>query len=184
VAAATPTAPAPTARAGAPSIEAVAAPATGAAAAVALARRPEPDVDPDPDPEPELQPVAAAAPEDRALELETLIARWPAVLDTIRTQNALLGAVVEGARPVALADGKLTLAFPADASFLRKKAEEAANREAVSAALRTATGHALALGYELRDADPEHSAPPSEQEWIARLVAEFGAEELEPDSHH
>jgi DNA polymerase-3 subunit gamma/tau len=181
-AAAAPAAPPPqAARTAAAGPEAVAAPATGAAAAVALAPRPEPEAEPEP--EPELQPVAAAAPRgDIALELETLISQWPAVLDTIRTRNALLAAVVEDARPVALADGRLTLAFPGDASFLRKKAEEAANREAVAAALRTATGHALALSYELRDADPEHAAPSSEQEWIARLVAEFGAEELDSES--
>jgi DNA polymerase-3 subunit gamma/tau len=181
-AAAAPAAPAPpsqAARTGAASSESVPTPATGAAAAFALAPRPEPEVEPEPqpEPEPEPQPVAAAA-----LELETLVAQWPVVLDTIRTRNALLAAVVEDARPVALADGRLTLAFPGDASFLRKKAEEAANREAVSAALRTATGHALALSYELRDADPEHAAPSSEQEWIARLVAEFGAEELDSES--
>ena len=94
----------------------------------------------------------------------------------------MLAAVVEDARPVSLTDGMLTLAFPDGASFLRKKAEEAHNREAVAAALQATTGHALMLTYELREAEPGEATPVSEEEWIARLVAEFGAEELEPEA--
>jgi DNA polymerase-3 subunit gamma/tau len=152
-------------------VEAAAQPAAGAATAVALA---EPEPEPEPAPEPEPPPAA--------LELETLIALWPAALDVIRERNGMLAAVVEDARPVSLADGRLTLAFPDGASFLRKKAEEAHNREAVAAALQATTGHALMLAYELREAEPGEATPVSEAEWIARLVAEFGAEELEPEA--
>jgi DNA polymerase III subunit gamma/tau len=161
-------APAPTgAQAVARAVESVAQPAAGAATAVALA---------EPEPEPGLEPQPAA------LELETLIALWPAALDLVRERNGMLAAVVADARPVSLADGRLTLAFPDGASFLRKKAEEAHNREAVAAALRATTGHALILSYELREAEPGEATPASEEEWIARLVAEFGAEELEPEA--
>jgi DNA polymerase-3 subunit gamma/tau len=158
--------PAPSgAQAVARAVEAVAQPAAGVATAVALA---EPEPGPDPEP--------------AALELETLIALWPAALDLIRERNGMLAAVVEDARPLSLSDGRLTLAFPDGASFLRKKAEEAHNREAVSEALRATTGHALMLAYELRPAEPGEAPPASEEEWIARLVAEFGAEELEPEA--
>jgi len=71
------------------------------------------------------------------------------VLDTVRASNAMLGAVVDAARPVELAGNRLVLAFGADAAFLRKKAEERATRSALTEAVRAVTGHALTFSYEL-----------------------------------
>ena len=42
------------------------------------------------------------------------------------------------------------LAFGEDAAFVRRKAEERANRAALSEAVRTVTGHVVTLSYELR----------------------------------
>ena len=144
-------------------VEAAAQPVAAVATAVALA---EPAPQPDP----------------ATVELETVVALWPAVLEMIREGNGMLAAVVADARPVAISDGRLTLAFPANASFLRKKAEENANREAVTASVQATIGQPLTLAYELREVEEGESAPASEEEWIARLVAEFGAEELEPET--
>ena len=43
----------------------------------------------------------------------------------------MLGAVVDDARPVELDGDRLVLAFGEDAAFLRRKAEERANRGAL-----------------------------------------------------
>ena len=72
---------------------------------------------------------------------------------------------------------RLTVAFPPDAAFVKKKAE--ANRELVQRALRGLTGHSLAVTYELReDALPAGPALLGEDELIERLRAEFAAEEV------
>jgi DNA polymerase-3 subunit gamma/tau len=113
------------------------------------------------------------------LTLEALVGLWPDVLDTVRAANAMLGAVVDDARPVELAGNRLVLAFGEDAAFLRKKAEERATRSALTEAVRAVTGHALTFSYELREGQgPPAPQPLSEDELVARLKDEFDAEEL------
>jgi DNA polymerase-3 subunit gamma/tau len=113
------------------------------------------------------------------LTFERLVGLWPDVLDTVRAANAMLGAVVDDARPVELAGNRLVLAFGEDAAFLRKKAEERATRSALSEAVRAVTGHALTFSYELREGQgPTQPQPLSEDELVARLKDEFDAEEL------
>ena len=121
----------------------------------------------------------AAAPADSSLSFERLVGVWPDVLDTVRAGNAMLGAVVDVARPVELAGDRLVLAFGEDDPFLRQKAEERATRNALAEAVRAVTGHALTFTYELRAG--QGSPPPqalSEDQLVARLKDEFGAEEL------
>jgi hypothetical protein len=107
---------------------------------------------------------------------------WPAVVDLVRAQNALLGALIEEAEPVALDGEDLTVAFAASAPFLKKKAEDARNRAAVTAALQDLTGTRWRLSYELRGEAGAPGGPAtrsgSEEEWVQRLVEEFDAEEL------
>ena len=101
------------------------------------------------------------------------------MLDTVRAANAMLGAVVDDARPVELDGDRLVLAFGEDAAFLRRKAEERANRGALGEPLRAVTGHALTLSYELREGDGAATPQPlSEDELVARLLDEFDAEVL------
>jgi DNA polymerase III subunit gamma/tau len=125
------------------------------------------------------QPQGPAAAGPEALSLERLVGLWPDVLDTVRAANAMLGAVVDDARPVELAGSCLVLAFGEDAAFLRKKAEERATRSALTEAVRAVTGHALTFSYELREGQgPRQPQPLSEDELVARLKDEFDAEEL------
>ena len=42
---------------------------------------------------------------------------WPAVVELVRAEHALLGAVIADARPVALDGEELTLAFASTAQF-------------------------------------------------------------------
>jgi DNA polymerase III subunit gamma/tau len=122
--------------------------------------------------------VNGSGEEDRGgLTIEGLRRQWPAVLDTVKASNPMLGAVVDEARPVELEGDRLVLAFAEDAVFQCRKAEERANRAALSEAMRAVTGCTLTLSYELRPGDaPERPASLSEDELVARLLAEFGAE--------
>jgi DNA polymerase III subunit gamma/tau len=124
------------------------------------------------------EPEADAAPAPSAsLELEQLEAVWPAVAAAVTEENGMLGAALGAARPMALEADRLTVAFPADAAFVKKKAE--ANRELVQQAVRGLTGRSLAIAYELReDATPAGPALLAEEELIERLRAEFAAEEV------
>ncbi len=95
----------------------------------------------------------------------------------------MVGALLAEARPVALAEGRLTVAFPESAAFSKKKAE--ANRPLLQAALRGMTGCSLTVAYELRGTGEDDPAPPvsrlSEEELLDRLKRDFGAEEVFDD---
>ena len=88
----------------------------------------------------------------------------------------MLGAALGAGRPVTIEADRLTVAFPPDAAFVKKKAE--ANRELVQRAVRGLTGHTLAVAYELREDAADGPQLLEEEELIARLRAEFAAEEV------
>jgi hypothetical protein len=111
---------------------------------------------------------------------------WPAVIDLLNQQNQLLASSLAAARPVALSNDALTLAFPTDKRFHLRKAEQDENRRATVDALRSFVGTALVLRYELRD-EPEPADPAAEpgglshDELVKRLVEEFDAQEVLDD---
>jgi DNA polymerase-3 subunit gamma/tau len=128
----------------------------------------------------------AAAPQkpDGPLELQTVAACWPAVIDVVRAENQMLAALLTDARPVALDDQDVTVAFPAGKAFLKRKAEQDDYRRATTEALRAVVGTPLVLRYELRDepAEPEpEAAGLSHEELVKRLVEEFDAQEVLDD---
>jgi DNA polymerase-3 subunit gamma/tau len=148
--------------AAAPAPPAPARSASGAGPVAAVAAEPEAEADP--------VPVGA-------VELEQLQAIWPAVGEAVTQENAMLGAALGAARPVTVEGERLTVAFPPDAAFVKKKAE--ANRDVVQRVLRGLTGHSLLVAYELReDAMPAGPQLLGEVELIERLRAEFAAEEV------
>jgi DNA polymerase-3 subunit gamma/tau len=119
---------------------------------------------------------------DSPLALEVAIASWPAVVDVVKGGNAMLAALLADARPMAVGDHTLTVGFPAGADFLKRKAEQEDHRRVAADALRTITGHALALRYELRDdqlKDDSAGEPAlSGEELVRRFLEEFDAEEI------
>ncbi len=157
------------------------APAASAAAAAPVAPPAEPIAAPavtavDP---------PAASPSSDAIAVAELRSMWPAVLDLVRGENALLAAVIADAQPVELAGEELTVAFAPSAAFLKKKAEDGANRTAVAEALRQVTGRRLRPSYELRELleqDGGAVVTLSEEELVARFMSEFDAEELPDDA--
>ena len=128
-----------------------------------------------------VEPQAEQAPQAvGAVELDQLKALWPAVAEAVTRDNGMLGAAIGAAAPIAVEADRLTIAFPTDAAFVKKKAE--ANRDLVIAAVRGLTGHSLALAFELSDeAAPPGPATLDQDQLIARLRAEFAAEEVFDD---
>lgn len=149
-----------------------AAPVNTAAAALAQAAVTEPAA--------EVATSTQAPPAAR--DLESVCAVWPAVVELVRAEHSLLGAVICEARPVAVDGDDLTLAFASSAQFLKKKAEDPNYRAAVSEALRSIAGGRWRLSYELSDelagGGRPGSSQHSEEEWVARFMQEFDAEEV------
>jgi DNA polymerase-3 subunit gamma/tau len=139
---------------------------------------PTPAATPEP-PAPAPKPPAPST----ALGLETAVSSWPAVLDLVRGENPMLAGALAAARPVAVAERELTLAFPGGASFLKRKAEQDDYRRVAAEALKTVTGHKMAFRFELRDdePEPEPTGEPalSGEELVRRFMEEFDAEELD-----
>jgi DNA polymerase-3 subunit gamma/tau len=193
VAAPAPAAAAPADAAESPAATAAPAPASSAPLPAPPASRPSPPpvaaTQPAaPEPAAPQQPPAPSAavadpgPGAPARDLESVRAVWPAVVDLVRSENGLLGALIAEAQPVAVNDDDLTLAFAETAQFLKKKAEDPANRVTVGEALRSLTGSRWRLSYELREqAAGEQGAEVvghSEEEWVRRFMDEFDAEEI------
>src|SRR4051794_81538 len=109
--------------------------ATAAATAVATAQ-PEEELEPEPEP----APVGD-------IDLERLRSLWPAVVDEVCKGNQMVGAFLKEARPTQLAGGRLTVCFAPGAGFSKKKVES--NRPLVQGAVRTLTGAALNVSFEL-----------------------------------
>jgi DNA polymerase-3 subunit gamma/tau len=130
--------------------------------------------------------VAVVEPDEPAgeasveLSLDAFAEVWPAVLESIAAESPMLAAMLSEARPTALADQDLTLAWPESASFSKRQAEEPAKRELIAQSIRAVTGASLRLAYEL---GAEHEAPAariSDDELVERFKREFEAEELPP----
>jgi DNA polymerase III subunit gamma/tau len=116
-----------------------------------------------------------------ASDLDSL---WPAVHESVKAEHGLLGAVLNEAVPAVLTDTELTLAFAPSAAFLKRKAEDPANRAVMIDTLQRLTGRRYRISFELREdlaAQEQNGGVPTEEEIVARLVAELDAEELPED---
>lgn len=143
------------------------------------------------DPQPQVEAEAVAVPPAPApvpavgMTLGDLLDVWPAVLDGVRERHALCAGLLSTARPVAMDADVLTVAFPQDQEFLRRKADDPAMRACVSEALRAVTGMSPQISYELRDLTDAAAegaaaaaAPLPGPEFIDKLMAAFDAEEI------
>jgi DNA polymerase-3 subunit gamma/tau len=124
------------------------------------------------------------------LSFDTFSDSWPAVIDSLRSTKPMLAAALDDAAPAALAGDGLTIAWPESSGFLKRIAEDPANRDLIVKAIRSVTGTSLRLAYELRAAgDPvpagatsaTASPPLSDEDLVQRFKDEFDAEELPPE---
>ena len=126
----------------------------------------------------------APTPSEPALELslDAFADMWPAVIESLEDEYALLAALLREATPLELTADGLTLAWPESAAFSKRQAEDPAKRELLAESIRAVTGASLRLAFELR-AD-EEVAPAGEtvdeDELVDRFKREFSAVEEPP----
>jgi DNA polymerase III subunit gamma/tau len=148
-------------------------------------------LDASPDPAAPAEPALDASPDPGApadpggphleLSLEAFEELWPAVLESLEGESPRVAGLLRQAKPAALADHELTLAWPASAAFSKRQAEEPAKRELIARSIRAVTGASLKLSHELRaDHEVAAAATLTDDELVARFKAEFDAEEMPP----
>jgi hypothetical protein len=138
-----------------------------------------------------LQPATAdngASVSGPSTDVSDMARMWPAVIELVRGGNAMLGVLLESARPQSISERELVLAFPPEAAFYKRKAEQDDYRRTTAEAVRNVTGMALALRYELAEVQPHAGEdavaevkPMSDEELVQRFMDEFGAEEILED---
>jgi DNA polymerase III subunit gamma/tau len=133
-------------------------------------------------------PSPSAGPAGQGIQALDEVARvWPSVLDQLLQTAPALAATFEGARPVGFDGGErsVTIGFPADHTFNKRKAEAPDKREQMAAALETVLGEKLRPVYSVLD-DGEEAGPPSEAggdevdhaALVEKIKSEFDAEEV------
>ena len=148
------------------------------------ADRPQPSREPAAGREPAAsrEPVAADPP---SLELEQLQEAWQrTILPAVEQRSIPTASMLREAHPKALADDKLTVEFPAAASFHRQLAEEPKNATLLADALYEVTGRRLALAFAVGenggDTPPDEEEGPAGEDKIVQLMKDtFDAHEVE-----
>ncbi len=120
------------------------------------------------------------------LDLEQIVQAWPAVLDQLLQTAPALAATFEGARPIEVDAGErsVTVGFPADHTFNKRKAEAPDKRDQMAAALEAVVGEQLRPVYAVLDG--EEAAPETETEdggvdheaLVEKIKSEFDAKEV------
>jgi hypothetical protein len=108
------------------------------------------------------------------------------VLDQLLQTAPALAATFEGARPVEVDAGErsVTIGFPADHTFNKRKAEAPDKREQMAAALETVLGEKLRPVYAVLEG--EHAGPEADvaedtvdhEALVEKIKSEFDAEEV------
>jgi DNA polymerase III subunit gamma/tau len=143
-------------------------------------------------PRTEAQPPPAGPPEavtgpagQDALDLEYVKGFWPAVIDKLRETSPALAATFEGARPVGVDEAEriVTIGFPAENTFNKRKAEAPEKREQMEEALESVVSERLRPTYVVLDggaaAPEEDSAGEIDHDaLVEKLKSEFDAEEV------
>jgi DNA polymerase-3 subunit gamma/tau len=130
--------------------------------------------------EPEPQPRRAALGE---LDLAMVQELWPAVLQGVAETNKMLAGCLAEARPITVSGRDVVLAFTPDMGFQKKKAEDAPGRRVLGASFQALTGVAPRFIFETREPEELGAEPEvlGEDDFIARLRAEFDAVDHEPE---
>jgi DNA polymerase III subunit gamma/tau len=135
-------------------------------------------------------PAGAPPSPAAAQDLAQVTRIWPSILAKLDEKAPALKATFDGARPVAFGDEGLTIGFPPDQPFNKRKAESPDRRQELIDAFVAVIGEPVAPTYVLLEEDdagaaappPDTPAPGSgeidEDELLERLKSEFDAEEV------
>jgi DNA polymerase III gamma/tau subunit len=125
------------------------------------------------------------APTERpSLELEQLQEAWQrTILPAVEQRSIPTASMLREAHPSQLADDRLTVEFPAAASFHRQLAEEPKNATLLAEALYEVTGRKLALDFAVGENGGDHSEddeePAGEDQFIQLMKDQLDAREVE-----
>ena len=140
---------------------------------------------PGPETRPE-EPRPEGSGDPPSLELEQLQEAWQrTILPAVEQRSIPTASMFREAHPAQLADDKLTVEFPAAASFHRQLAEEPKNATLLAEALYEVTGRKLALDFAVgenggEDPDPAEDENPAGEDEIVQLMKDtFDAHEVE-----
>jgi DNA polymerase III subunit gamma/tau len=120
------------------------------------------------------------------LDLEQVVRVWPAVLDRLMQTAPALAATFEGARPVEV-DGEersVTIGFPADHTFNKRKAEAPDKRDQMATVLEAVLGEKLRPVYAVLDGEDAPTEAGAEKDGgdhealVEKIKSEFDAEEV------
>jgi len=119
------------------------------------------------------------------LDIKQITHVWPAVLEQLHQSAPALAASFEGARPTAVDQGErtVTVGFPADHTFNKRKAEAPDKREQFVDALGVVLGQRLLPVYvvlddETTDGTAASEALPDHDALLEKFKSEFDAEEV------
>jgi DNA polymerase-3 subunit gamma/tau len=137
-------------------------------------------------PPPADPPDSAAGPAGRAaLDLEYVSGFWPSVIEKLGETSPALAATFEGARPIEVDAGEriVTVGFPAENTFNKRKAEAPEKRQQMEDALEAVVSERLRPAYVVLEAEAaapeEHSADEIDHDaLVEKLKSEFDAEEV------
>jgi DNA polymerase-3 subunit gamma/tau len=138
---------------------------------------------------PQTRPEEAPAPETTpttppSIELEQLQEAWQrTILPAVEQRSIPTASMLREAHPSQLADDRLTVEFPAAASFHRQLAEEPKNATLLAEALYEVTGRKLALDFAVGENGGDHpeeeEGPAGEDEIVQLMKDTFDAREVE-----
>jgi DNA polymerase-3 subunit gamma/tau len=126
----------------------------------------------------------APAAEPPSIELEQLQEAWQrTILPAVEQRSIPTASMLREAHPSQLADDRLTVEFPAAASFHRQLAEEPKNATLLAEALYEVTGRKLALDFAVGENGGDHAEeeeePAGEDEIVQLMKDTFDAREVE-----
>jgi DNA polymerase III gamma/tau subunit len=129
-------------------------------------------------------PAAEGVSEPPSVELSQLQEAWQrTILPAVEQKSIPTASMLREAHPSQLADDRLTVEFPAAASFHRQLAEEPKNATLLADALYEVTGRKLALDFAVGENggdEPVADEEPAGEDKIMQLMKDtFDAREVE-----
>jgi DNA polymerase-3 subunit gamma/tau len=143
-----------------------------------------PDTEAGPVETPDPERATATPVEPPSVELSQLQEAWQrTILPAVEQRSIPTASMLREAHPSQLADDRLTVEFPAAASFHRQLAEEPKNATLLADALYEVTGRKLALDFAVgenggNEAEVEEE-PAGEDEIVQLMKDQFDAQEVE-----
>lgn len=104
---------------------------------------------------PGVQSELLAPPE---VDLESVVRRWPHMLEEVKARRAYTFALLSDGKPVQIRGDQLVVEFPAGSQFAVETLEDVRHRELVERALRQSVGRPLRVRFVVTDAAEESTA--------------------------